>query len=154
MKRIILFTAAICFSIGLQAQEDNSGNYVEVLRSVLSTEKKAAVAEVMQFTKEESDAFWPIYNELQSKLYDVYSKRIDLIQAFGDNYDKMTDEKAMELNKQFLDIITQEDKVYRSFLGKFQKAIGGKKTLRYYQTENKISIMVEYELASRIPLLE
>jgi hypothetical protein len=153
MKKTILisFCLSILLSLTVFGQD---GNYVEVMRSVLSTEKKAAVADVMAFSKEEADAFWPLYNEFQQKLYEINTERYNLIMDFAENFEKMTDEKAAELLKTYLGSDLNEVKLRKAYQPKFQKVIGNKKTLRYYQTENKISVLVDYELASNIPLLE
>jgi hypothetical protein len=39
------------------------------------------------------------------------------------------------------------------FLPKFRKVLPEKKVARYYQLENKINAVVEYELAKQIPLV-
>ncbi len=152
MKKTFLVSLCLTlfFSLSLSAQ---NSNYVEVMRSVLSTEKKAAVADVMEFSKEESTAFWPVYNEFQQKLYKINTKRYNVIMDFAENFDKMTDEKAAELLKNYFMDQMEETKLRKAYLPKFQKVIGNMKTLRYYQTENKIRVLVEYQLAANIPLL-
>ena len=37
---------------------------------------------------------------------------------------------------------------------KFTKAVGAKKTLTFMQAENKILVLVDYSLASEIPLYQ
>lgn len=160
MKKITLFLFGILVFLHARAQEDKatmedkSGSYIEVMRSVLSTEKKAAIADIMSLTKEESDAFWSLYNQLQKDLYDVNTTKFNLIKDFGDNFESMTDEKAAEINSKYIAMDIKEDQVYKAYMPKFQKIIGGKKTLRYFQAENKIRVLVEYQLAANIPLLD
>ena len=69
-------------------------DYLEVVRDVLNTEKKAVVAETMTLTDAESGAFWSLYNEYNSKLYEVHTERVNIIKDFAAQYESMTDEKA------------------------------------------------------------
>ncbi|MCE2495705.1 MAG: hypothetical protein J4F31_03850 [Flavobacteriales bacterium] len=72
-------------------------DYLEMTREVLQVEKKAAIAEVMQLTEEESEVFWALYNEYQAAQYKIQNERIAVIRDFAENYETMTDEKADEL---------------------------------------------------------
>ena len=60
--------------------------------------------------------------------------------------------------KKLLDQMIALDKdrwtLAQTYLPKFRKAIPELKVTRYYQVENKIRAVVNYELASSIPLAE
>ena len=45
-------------------------------------------------------------------------------------------------------------KLMESYLPKFSKTVGDKKAARYYQIENKIDAIVNFELAAKIPLAQ
>ena len=95
MKKLI-FTLVLAF-IGIQLMAQTTTDYIEVVRSVLKTEKKAIIADVMNFTEQEAEVFWPLYNEFNEKVYVVQTKRINIIKDFAENYENMTDVKADEL---------------------------------------------------------
>ena len=42
----------------------------------------------------------------------------------------------------------------KTYIKKFSKILPPTKVLRYFQAENKIDILVDYEIAASIPLLE
>lgn len=151
MKRIILTFALVSFGMVLWAQQSD---YIELMRSVINTEKKAAIVEVMQLSDTEADLFWPLYNEYNEKRYAVNTKKIKLIQDFAENYGKMTDEMAKELWTRNMAIKMELVKIEKSYFKKFLKAIDAKKVIRYFQAENKIEALVNAELALEIPLLE
>ena len=133
-------------------QEDNS--YMEVMRSALKTEKKAIIAETMVFTQEESDAFWPLYNEFQEKLYTSNTKYLKIINDFAANYENMTDEVALDLMKRMNSYEGEILTLKKTYMKKFSKILPPTKVLRYFQAENKIDILIDFEVASSIPLLE
>ena len=45
-------------------------------------------------------------------------------------------------------------KLMESYLPKFRMALGDKKTARFYQLENKIDAVINFGLASNIPLAQ
>ena len=152
MKKMIvgtlfLFLASMAFA---QTTDD----YVEVLRSVLKTEKKAAIADVMQFTDQEAEVFWPLYNEFNDKMYTVQSKRVKLIKDYAANYANMTDEKADELRTSALSYKQESLNLTKTYYKKFKKILPAGKAARYFQAENKIAALIDFELADQIPMLE
>ena len=128
---------------------------MEVRREVLKTEKKAVVAEAMQFTDAESAVFWPLYSEYNEKMHVLNTKLYKLIKEYAEYYgDKMTNEKAVEIWTNNMQIETELAKLERTYFKKFQGILSGKKAARYLQLENKIKALINAELAVEIPLME
>ncbi len=151
MKKLLtaLFISAISISAFAQSVDD----YAEVVRSVISTEKKVLITEVMQLSGSESTAFWALYNEYQEKLYKVGTKRVQLIKDFAENFDTMSGDKAKEVMLSANAIEGEYLKLKKSYTKKFMKILPAKKVLRYFQAENKIKLLIDSEISSEIPLL-
>ena len=96
MKKLNLLFVALIIGIAVNAQDFN--DYLEVSREVLKTEKKALIAELMQFTSEESQAFWPLYNEYEQKKYEVNTRYFQLIEKFAENFEKYENNGAFRFN--------------------------------------------------------
>jgi hypothetical protein len=152
MKKLLI--AVMVLFIGTTLSAQTLDDYMEVQRGVLKTEKKAIVAEAMQFTDAESTVFWPLYNEYNDKKYTLNTKVYQLIKKFADNFETMSDEKAIELWQENLKIKQELLKLEKSYFAKFQKILTGKKVMRYFQTESKIQALINAELALEIPLVE
>jgi hypothetical protein len=71
--------------------------YIKLLRSDVKARKLAIIANVMQFTSEESKAFWPVYREYDAELSNIGDSRIQLIKDYVQTYKTMADGKAKEL---------------------------------------------------------
>ena len=78
MKHVSLIVALFLVSF-LSAQTTN--DYLEITRDVIKTEKKAAIAEVMELSETESQPFWNLYNEYEGKLYALGNKRIEILMS-------------------------------------------------------------------------
>ena len=152
MKRLLSIAGIVLFSASLFAQTGN--DYLEMARDVLKTEKKAAIAEVMQLTEAESAPFWELYNEYQGKLYLVANKRIAIIKDYADNYETLTDEKADELWLAAMAYAQEVLKLEKQYYKKFKKILPAGKAARLFQAENKIETMIDAQLALEIPLIE
>ncbi len=152
MKKLIIGITLVFVTTGIFAQ--NANDYKEVTRDVIKTEKKAAIAEAMQLTDQESTVFWPLYNEYNEKMYVENSKLINTIKDYANNYDKMTDEKAEELWTEAMKIDSDLLKLKKSYFKKFVKIMSATKAVRYFQAENKIKSLVDAKLALEIPLFE
>ena len=152
MKKSLITLLILAFGISLSAQ--NLDDYMEVQRGVLKTEKKAIVADAMFFTEEESTVFWPLYNEYNDKMYVLNTKAYNLIKDYAANYETLTDEKAVELWNNNMDIKAEIAKLEKHYFSKFQKILLCKKAARYFQLENKIRTLINAELALEIPLME
>ena len=129
-------------------------DYTEVQRAALKTEKKAIVAEAMQLTEEESTVFWPLYNEYNEKKYIINTKVYNLIQKYADDFETLTNEQAVELWNERMKIKNESSKLENTYFKKFLKIMDGKKVVRYFQTENKIADIVNYQIAMEVPLVE
>lgn len=152
MKKLNLLLIALVLSITVNAQDFN--DYLEVSREVLKTEKKALIADLMKFTSEESQAFWPIYNEYEDKKYTVNTRYFNLIQKFADNFETMSAEVATEVINESLSLDLELLKLKKTYAKKFMKILTPQRTLTYLQAENKIKAMIDAELALQIPLLD
>lgn len=151
-KNILLVIGMILMMSPAFSQSFN--DYLEVVRDVLNTEKKAAVAESMELSEAESGPFWALYNEYNSKLYNVHTERVNIIKDFAASYESMTDEKADALVNRSLAYQTKLLKLNKSYYKKFKKILPATKAALYFQVESKIDDLVNAQLALEIPLVE
>ncbi len=155
MSKWIVGLVALCVvggSVPAGAQTDRDA--IEVMLSLAKTERKAIVAQNMQLTEAESEAFWPIYNEYADKRKALGERDVKLIQDYAANFANLTDEKAAELLKEAQSIDQDRAKARVDYAKKLRKALPATKVARAYQVESKIDAIIEFELARAIPLAE
>ncbi len=152
MKKNVLCLSLVFISGIILAQTTN--DFIEVQRTALKTEKKAAVADAMQLSEAESTVFWPLYNEYNGKLYKLDTKLYELVLEYAKNFENLTDEKAIELWSENMAIEKELLKLKTTYFKKFKKVLSGKTVARYFQTENKIEALINAQIALEIPLIE
>ena len=149
MKKFILL--AFFFSLtNVFAQDADS--YIEILRSEIKTDKKAIITETMQFSQQESEAFWPIYNEYEHELSKLSDKRIANIKDFALHYDSLSNEKANQLVMNSFDF--QEDRLNlnKKYFKKFAEVLTPNVAAKYMQLENQIQLILDLSIAANLPL--
>ncbi len=156
MNRILMVLgvsgALLAASIPVTAQEKPADN-MQIVRDKIKADKKLFVAEAMKLTESEGKAFWPIYDRYQKDLGKIHDRSVAMIKEYAKSYESMTNEMAKKLTDQFIAIQAEHQKLRVSYLPQFKKALSDIKVARYYQLENKISAVVNYELAMNIPLV-
>ncbi len=152
MKKSLLFLLGLAFSISGYSQ--NFKDYLEVQASAIKTEKKAVVTQVMQFSEEESEVFWPLYNEFQEKLSVLNKERFDILVLYAENYETMTNELAEELMERNLEMRKDKAALDKKYFKKFSKVLESKRAVKYMQVELDIQLAISGQLAQVLPFVE
>jgi hypothetical protein len=150
---MVLAIVFLAFAGNLAAQ-DTSAENMQLLLDKIKADKKLLVAENMQLNDAEAKSFWPLYDRYQDELFLIRTRTAKLINDYADAYQNMTDAAAKRLLGEYIKIETLRLKLHKAYLPRFSKVLPGAKVVRYYQIENKINAALEYELASRIPLVK
>jgi hypothetical protein len=144
---LVLFTSA-----SILAQDVDS--YIELLKSDIKTDKKVLITETMEFTQQQSEKFWPIYNEFEHELDKLSSKRIANIKDFAANYDSLTDKKADELIENSFSFLEDRMSLNKKYYKKFAEALTPIVAAKYMQLENQIQLMIDLSIAANLPYAE
>lgn len=126
---------------------------IEAARKQMVTERKLVIAGELVMTPDEAKAFWPVYNEYLAEMRTIGDDEVKLITDFADNYQNMSDELADQMLRDHLDIQSRSLKVRRNYLKKFKKVLPTIKVAKLYQVENKLDAVMDYQLASQIPMI-
>ena len=133
---------------------DKPSDNLDVLRDKLRADKRLVVAEALELTEKEAQAFWPVYNAYQSDMVAHYDRIFKLLDTYAGSYKAMTDAVATQLLGEFLSVQTSYLNIITSYVPRFQKVLPPKKVARLYQVENKIRALVDYQLAQDVPLIK
>jgi len=114
------------------------------------------VSQYMALTESEAQKFWPVYDEYQKDLQSSNERLLNLLQSYATEYKNksMTDEKAKKLLDEWLAFEQDEGKRRSAFAPKVLQALPAKKAARYLQIENEYRILLRYDLAASVPLIQ
>ena len=148
MKKFIIAIFIIASSFTFAQQ-----SYFELLRQDIGTKKVALITEVMQFTDEEADVFWPLYREFDFEKSKLGDETLKLIKNYAANYENITDEKAVDLMNTNFDIQKKKLDLKKNYLKKFGKVIAPARAVKFMQVMNQIEMIIDIQIASQLPLI-
>ena len=138
------------------AAGDKPANNMEIVHEKLKADKKLIVSKYMDLTESEAKNFWPVYDEYQKDLQKIHDRLGSLLQSYAAEYrsESFTDEKAKKLLDEWLTLEQDDAKQRKSYVPKVLKALPAKKSARYLQIENEYRMLLDYDLASTVPLVQ
>jgi hypothetical protein len=139
------------FSLPLSAQ--TADDEIQLTRSVIQTERLAVVAANLVLSDSEGAIFWPLYKEYRAAVDQAVDTRVALMERFFASYETLTDAEATGLLNDFLAYEKNLLKVRTTYAKKMQKVLPGRTVARFFQIENKMDAIIEYEMAGEVPLL-
>ncbi len=124
----------------------------QLSRGMIDVERQTLVTQAMDLTAEEMQTFWPLYREYRLEAMKVGDRIVNLILAYVDVYQNLTDADADKLLNEYLSIEKERAHVKAKYLPKFKKILPSRKVVRFYQVENKLDNTILNEISSNIPL--
>ncbi len=160
VKRLmIFFLAALCFVPLMLAQTASvqvkpiTDTDIQLLRSDVQADKNQIIAHTMEFTDAESAAFWPIYRDYAHDQQAIADERVQVIKDYARNYDVLDEEKSKDMTQRSLNIDAKVLNLRQEYWPKFEKALGAKRAAKFYQVDNRLTLLINVQLASDIPLV-
>ena len=152
---VLMFVTGVVFAQGKPAGDKPASN-LQIIHEKLKADKKLIVAKYMELTESEAGKFWPVYEEYQNDLQKGNERLSRLLESYAADYKNksLTDEKAKKLLDEWIAIEQDEAKRRSVYAPKVLQALPAKKAARYLQIENEYRILLRYDLAATVPLVE
>ena len=150
---LVAMVPVILLGSAAPSRAQSTADEIELVRSIVQTERKAVLAKNMQLTDAESEVFWPVYNEFETAVRAVNDKRVKILSELARDFDTLSDEQAVDLLQQSFKFQQERAKVRKSFIRKFKKVLSGKRLTRFYQIDGKIDTMIDFDIARTVPLV-
>ncbi len=117
-------------------------SFINVMFAQLDTKKDkidalrvAFISKKVNFSTQENQAFWPLYNEMNDKL-EVLRKNFRLLYNSKTNYDFATDKEAEVYLAAELNLKQKEFEIYKDYYEKFKKILPVKKVAAVRRAED------------------
>jgi len=150
MKNIFFTCCILVTSLIVKAQSSDDINLVQ---SLWGMEKKAIVEEYMDLSAEEESLFWTEYDVYETSRKELGKERIAIINAYVENFESLSDEKATELmNKAIANNIAIQKLAKKTFK-KLSKSISPVKAAQFIQLENYFIISIQMYLQENLPFI-
>jgi hypothetical protein len=127
---------------------------LELLRKDIRSQKKQLVAANLKLTDAEATKFWPVYDRYTADLIKINDKKYGLIQEYADHWGTMTDEQASSFLRQWLDVDIAIAQLRQKYVPEVAQVLNGKKTATFFQLDRRISMMIDLQLSSQLPIVQ
>jgi hypothetical protein len=133
------------------AQDTNS--LMELFKSDVRSAKRELVSLNIVFTDSvKSTSFWAVYDEYEQATKANTDTYIGLLKKYAENYTQMNDEVASDLTKEAFGLKKAKQKILSKAYKKMAK-ISVVEAARFVQLENRISLLIDMQIASELPML-
>jgi hypothetical protein len=134
---------------------DEAAAFVSYGRAEMREDKVVFINESMNLNSSDPnyDAFWHEYYPYEAELKKINDDRIQLIRDYNFNYDKMDDNIANNLAERALAIHKKRLELLGKYYEKIKQATSAVIAARFLQVEYQISLLMDVEIASKMPML-
>ena len=157
MRSVLTISILCCLlAVPSLAQDNRVGltdTDIQLMRSDVQAAKNKIIADTMAFTEPESQAFWPIYRDFARDQQKIGDERVSVIRDFANKYDTLTDDDAKDLVQRLMNVEDKTLNLREDYWTKFQGALGARRAAKFYQVENRLTLMINMQLAENIPLV-
>ena len=136
------------------AQASGTDKDIQLLRQNVRSQKKQIVAANMQLTDAEAEKFWPVYDQYTAEVTKLGDTRAALIKQYAQNYDTLTDAQANDLMQKWGTLEESVAQLRLKYIPNFEKVVSAKKTALFFQIDRRLSLIIDLQLASAIPLVQ
>jgi hypothetical protein len=124
-----------------------------LLKQDIQSQKKQIVAANLKLTDAEAVKFWPIYDQYSAEMGRLSAKKLGLIKQYADAYPNVSDALAQSIVAKWLQIDEAVVGVRSKYMPMMQKAVPGKTMARFFQIDRRLTILLDVQVTSEIPLV-
>jgi hypothetical protein len=94
------------------------------------------------------------YEQYSAEMKKINGTKTVILKEYSLEYDTLTDDQADDLIRRWLETDIEQAKLRHQFAGIFRKVLPGKKAAAFLQLERRISMMMDVQLTSGLPLAQ
>jgi len=152
MRRVMQVALVAALLVAAAAPAQVSDELTMTLQAIQS-ERQQLVADAMNLTAKESEAFWPIYYRYMAEISQLRNRYAELVRHFVRDNATMSDE---DLGKTFHELVSVQKKwleIQERYFDEVAKAVGVRKAAAFAQVENRLRTLVQYKLMKELPMV-
>jgi hypothetical protein len=134
---------------------DQAAAFVSYGRAEMREDKVLLINDAMNLNSADPnyDAFWHEYYPYEAELKKINDERLQLIRDYTFNFKTMDDNTANNLAERALTIHKKRLELLEKYYEKIKRATSAVIAARFLQVEHQISLLLDVEIASKMPLL-
>jgi hypothetical protein len=125
---------------------------IALLRQDIRAMKMQVIGQNMSLSDPEAEKFWPIYKHYADDLHEVNNSKYALLKQYAETWGTMTDQDALIYVRHWMEVDAEAQALRLKYVPVVTQALPGKKAATFFQLDRRLSMMVDLQLFSQIPL--
>jgi hypothetical protein len=125
---------------------------IQLLRQDVRSQKQRLIAQNLPMNESEAIKFWAVYNRYSDDLRPIYDEKFRLLKQYRESWGNMSNEDALIYARRWLELDAQAHELRSKYVVDVSSALPGKKTAAFFQLDRRITMMIDLQIASQIPL--
>jgi hypothetical protein len=125
-----------------------------LMRQDIQSVRKRLIADNLDLTVTEAAKFWPMYEEYSTDFGKIDENRSVIVKEYSESFGSVTDEQADNLIRRWLDTDISAAQLRQKYVPIIRTVLPGKKAATFFQLDRRISMMIDVQIMSQIPLVQ
>jgi len=125
---------------------------IALLRQDIRAMKMQVIGENMSLSDTEAQKIWPIYKHYADDLHEVNDAKYALLKQYAETWPTMTDHDALIYVRHWMEVDAEAQALRLKYVPIVSQALPGKKAATFFQLDRRLSMLVDLQLFSQIPL--
>jgi hypothetical protein len=125
-----------------------------LLRGDVSSMKKELIAAHLTVTDVQSTRVWQVWEQYWAETSKINVSKTAILKEYAQEYDTLTDDQADNLIHRWLETDIEQAKLRQRFAGIVRKVLPGRKAATLLQLERRVSMMMDVQMTSELPLAQ
>jgi hypothetical protein len=125
-----------------------------LMRQDIQSIRKKLIGGNLDLTVTEAAKFWPVYEEYSTDFGKIDEDRSLIVKEYSDSFGSVTDEQADNLIRRWLDTDISAAKLRQKYVPIVRMILPAKKAATFFQIDRRVSMMIDVEITSQIPLVQ
>jgi hypothetical protein len=125
---------------------------IALLRKDVRAMKMEVIGQNMSLSDTEAQKFWPIYKHYADDLHDLNNSKYALLKQYAETWSTMSDQDALIYVRHWMEVDAAAQALRLKYVPAVTQALPGKKAATFFQLDRRLSMIVDLQLFSQIPL--
>jgi hypothetical protein len=125
---------------------------IALLRQDIRAMKMQVIGQNMSLSDTEAQKFWPIYKHYADDLHEVNNSKYELLKQYAETWATMTDQDALIYVRHWMEVDAEAQALRLRYVPAVTQALPGKKAATFFQLDRRLSMIVDLQLFSQVPL--
>jgi hypothetical protein len=133
--------------------QTTSDQDIDLMRQDLRNKKRQIIADNLPLSIAEAEKFWPIYQHYTNDLKQINDEKYALLKSYAQTWGDMSNQDALIYIRRWLEVDQEVQALRSKYVPVVSQVLTGKGTATFFQLDRRISMMMDIQLASQIPLV-